>query len=200
MKIKNTKFLIFLISVLIFDKSSSVEWKNISIFIKIDETQCNIDKCSPIGGECFLNNRCTCKKCYSTLFNKENQNQIICNYPQSSSLIAGILEFLLPIGIGHFYTGSISFGVFKMLIGYLMFYGIYVIVIYYFIYKRSSELELRQPLTGGYQRLTITLGEDVIKIKRAVLLSQLLFVIFHFLDVYNLFSGRYMDGNNIPLC
>jgi hypothetical protein len=200
MKIKNTNFLFFLLCILIFHKSYSLEKKETNIVIKFGKLTCEIDECSFIGGECLQGKRCICKKCYSTLFNKETQHQLLCNYSQSSSLIAGILEFLFPIGIGHFYIGRISIGIYKMLIGYIMFFGIYVIVIYYFIYKRTSESELRQPLDGGYQRLTVTLGEDAEKIKKVVLVSQLIFVLFHLIDVYYLFSGIYMDGNNMPLC
>jgi len=200
MKIKNTNFIFFLLCILIFHKCDSLDKKEKNMVLKLGESTCEMEECSVIGGECLQGNRCTCKKCYSTLFNKETQHQIFCNYSQSSSIIAGVLEFLFPIGIGHFYTGRISFGIYKMLIGYIMFFGIYVIVIYYFIYKRTSESELRQPLNGGYQRLTVTLGEDAEKIKRIVLVSQLIFVLFHLFDIYNLLSGIHMDGNNMPLC
>jgi hypothetical protein len=207
MKIKNSNFLILIICLLYlnFNLSNSYIILNRSYPININTSpDCNPENCRADNGTCNVN-KCQCIKCYATIYNNiryndKNNLQIFCNYPQSSSMTAAILELILPIGIGHFYRGSISFGIFKMLIGYIMFYGIYVIIIYYFIYTRTFNDELSRPLTDSYQSITVTLGEDVKKIKHIVLISQILFFILHLIDVYWLYTLNYLDGNQMPMC
>ena len=196
---KNLKrnFSIFIISVILINYSQSNNYTNPDRILEMDIIQLKSDKCSLIGGMLLSNTKCACKSCFSTNY---SNSQIQCSYEQRSSTTAGILEFLFPIGIGHFYTGSIAFGFFKMVIAWMMIYGIYVIVIYYLINKRTCDFELGEPLTRGYQNITVTLGVDIMRMKFAAIFSQILFFVFHLIDVYFLFSATYLDGNDMPLC
>ena len=210
---------------------------------------CGFNICSIEGSICNNLEECLCKKCFITI-NLLNDHRK-CNYEQTSAFNAGIIEILFPIGFGHFYIGSFWGGVAKMFMTYFMICGVYVIVIYFFIFLRKNDSSydlfekknlnvrlmknnfnisernnFRERERGNYsnnQNIQIrrnfyadfsnnyensnlrikfikTAEEDIVKIKRIVLLSQILFVIFHVVDLYNIFMKKYTDNNNINLC
>ena len=160
---------------------------------------CNINVCSPEGSYCLADG-CQCKSCYISINSEIDHRK--CNYHQYSSIKAGILELIFPIGMGHFYLRNVKNGVIKMSAFYFMLCGIYAIVAYCFILIRKCR-EQDDFITDNftYQRLIVkTVDEDMKKIKRIVFISQIVFGLLHIVDLYMMFSARYSDDNNILLC
>jgi hypothetical protein len=172
-----------------------------------ENTICDATLCNPSGSYCE-NNQCFCQDCYISI-NLPNDHRK-CNYKQSSSFKAGIIEFIFPIGFGHFYLGNILNGFIKMLAAYFLICFVYVIVIYYFINSRKIENMVEMNLIGNSHRneydyfysnnLIDKASEDALKIKKLVGFSQALFAIIHLGDLYLIFTKGYKDENNIYLC
>ena len=95
----------------IYQKSIYTILISISL-IKTAYSVCNLENCPPQRGVCY-GNRCICQSNYITT-NIGNSNGIFCNYRLKSKMIAFILEFLFPFGVGHFYSGNIILGVIKL--------------------------------------------------------------------------------------
>ena len=102
----------------------------------LQHSTCDLTLCDPIGGYC-VNYDCMCNKCYISL-NLPNDHRK-CNYAQSSSIKAGIIEFIFPIGFGHLYLGNIGNAVIKMILCLILVCGVYAGIAYYLINIRRSD-------------------------------------------------------------
>lgn len=163
---------------------------------------CGINICSSRGAIC-LNGSCLCKECYFTLPN----SHLLCDYHQSSSIMATILEFFFPIGFGHFYLGNYLMGCIKMITVYFLLCGYYIVAIYCFAAKRNrvlnSQIESNNNNLNTLSLLRDNIGDaafDMIKIKHLGFLMQKLFVYVQVLDLIFLFNAFYKDGKGITLC
>jgi hypothetical protein len=82
---------------------------------------CTISNC-PYPNNCVGNTVCLCDKSRANHFietNNEiklNSEPIYCQYERKKLLTAFLLEFFIPIGAGHLYSGLIAMGVIKMVV------------------------------------------------------------------------------------
>ena len=79
---------------------------------QVQNAKCNYYNCPYLQGVCS-NNECICAKHYMTVKDKSNKEQIFCNYETKSKFTAFFLEFLFPLGIGHFYANNYGKGILK---------------------------------------------------------------------------------------
>ena len=101
----------------IYQKSIYIILISISL-IKSAYSFCSLENCPPQRGVCY-GNQCVCQNNYITT-NIGNNNGVFCNYRLKSKMMAFILEFLFPFGVGHFYSGNIILGVIKLALWILM--------------------------------------------------------------------------------
>jgi len=79
--------------------------------------QCNTKNCRPPNAVCSDASTCRCLPGYANFVKKDQANPgYYCNYEQKKQLVAFLLEMFLGLGVGHFYTGRVLFGVFKLLV------------------------------------------------------------------------------------
>jgi TM2 domain-containing membrane protein YozV len=204
------KCVLFIFLEIILTLGAKTFSKNINFRLnnELVNNSCDMKNCNPLGSHCDkVKDECICNSCYisldldpSNFFNEYSK----CNYKQYSSTKATIIEFIFPIGFGHFYLGNILNGFLKMMMAYLLICFVYVFVIYYFVNIRKStiqETSLIDKNTGGNSKILInTMSDDFIRIKKWVQISQMLFIIFHIYDLYLFVSKSYKDENNIDLC
>ena len=77
---------------------------------------CNKSNCPESRGTCS-GGTCICKNNYITISNAYVDNKgIYCNYPVKSKLMAVLLEFFFPFGVGHFYSGNTLLAIIKLVI------------------------------------------------------------------------------------
>ena len=82
--------------------------------IKSTYSICNVINCPPLRGFC-QGNKCVCENNYITVNNNIIHNQgIFCNYAKKSKLVAFMLEFFFPFGVGHFYSGKTLLAAIKL--------------------------------------------------------------------------------------
>jgi len=74
---------------------------------------CNVQNCFPDNGVCIETNLCKCMKGYA---NYPEDTPKKCSYIQKKQLVAFLLEFFLPFGVGHFYGGIWWLGLIKLLL------------------------------------------------------------------------------------
>jgi hypothetical protein len=176
-------------------------------FYTIAIIQCSLDNtnnfcdstiCTTEGGICFVNNLCLCRNCYITL--KTQNDHRLCNYAQYSSMKAFILEFLFPLGIGHFYMGNNINGIIKLLITIFMHCGIYFCFTYFIIIFRTHVMNSFDYRSYNNPIVLNTIEQDVLTLKNIALFSNITFFIIHAIDLYWLLNANYRDGNNQNLC
>lgn len=77
-------------------------------------TICTSSNCGPRNGFCIDLNTCQCQIGYANFETEESPAGQYCTYQQKSQLVAFLLEFFFPIGVGHLYAGRIVNGLIKM--------------------------------------------------------------------------------------
>lgn len=79
---------------------------------------CSTKNCVAPYGFCSDNNTvCKCLSGYANYVPEgESSYDYYCTYKQKKQIIAFLMEFFVSLGTGHFYSGRILFGVFKLLI------------------------------------------------------------------------------------
>ena len=203
------KYVIFMFFEIIFSLITTKtysKYTNLRINIELHNNSCESKFCNPLGSRCdIVKNECICNACFISMDLPSSSNDYSkCNYKQFSSMKATILEFIFPIGFGHFYLGNIQNGFIKMMLAYLLICFVYVFVIYYFVNIRKSTIQentLIDNNTGVSSKIFInTMSEDFLRIKKWVQFSQMLFLIFHIYDLYLFVNKSYKDENNVDLC
>lgn len=154
---------------------------------------CGMDLCNTEGGICSKFNECICYPGYLTLtqnYQIENEkdnglfSHVKCNYKQTSSFKAGLIEMIFGCGFGHFYAERTNFGTFKFLC-----VSIFCSCGCFFLYMiRKIRLEAQ---AEDHPYVSILFFLSII-FKITLVLWQLIDGILFFLKVYN-------DGNNVPL-
>jgi hypothetical protein len=132
---------------------------------------CNQFNCKE--GNCF-DNLCVCDYGYTTL--KNSPTNIQCDYKKKERIIAVLLEFFFPIGIGHFYVGKYFTGLLKL--------SLFVIIL----------LSISTGICFSYYSKNSVIAPFFI-----LCLSTLIFVIWYLVDIVKFSFGYYLDGNGIEL-
>ena len=139
-------------------------------------TVCNQINCPPTHGECN-GNICICKEEYTTINNQKIKNNgIFCNYPLKSRLIAFLLEFFFPFGVGHFYSGNIFLAIIKLAL---------------FILLISMCCSILCCAAGKILSICSTI------ICAIVVLSLIALVFMEIFDLVGYGLGIYKDGNGV---
>ena len=86
-------------------------------FLITRNIKCDNKNCQAPYGVCADASTCRCLNGYAN-FVAEGQAfpGSYCNYEQKKQLVAFLLEMFVGMGVGHFYSGRVLFGVFKLLI------------------------------------------------------------------------------------
>ena len=86
-------------------------------FLITRNIKCDNKNCQAPYGVCADASTCKCLNGYAN-FVAEGQAfpGSYCNYEQKKQLVAFLLEMFVGMGVGHFYSGRVLFGVFKLLI------------------------------------------------------------------------------------
>jgi hypothetical protein len=79
---------------------------------------CTKQNCYYPYGICTDAKTCRCMDEYASYKSPDDKKPQItyCTYRRSKQLVAFLLEFFLPFGVGHFYCGRIIFGMIKLLL------------------------------------------------------------------------------------
>jgi hypothetical protein len=142
---------------------------------------CNKDSCSE-PNYCISNKVCKCVGDFIT-YDLERKNDKFCNYKRKRQLTALLLEFLFPIGFGHFYSERMLCGMIKFIV-YISI-GSYGIVM----------------LFKGLPRWNTIRKSSVDELLHYILAPLLIFVlgIWHIFDLYMFLSNKYYDGHGVSM-
>ena len=175
-----------------------------SLFIKLsyEQQQCIMGQNCPLNkGTCNVNT-CTCLEGYYTLLDQSTpaDQQIYCNYEQTSHYMPMVLEMFLP-SIGHFTVGKYWIGLIKLflLLGY--------VISHYILFEKFEIPDaLKYILTKI--RITALLGIPLdvsVQSEKSniilVIMDQvcgILFSLMYIADVFLYFFKCYNDGNGVP--
>ena len=168
------KSIIFLLLILVsFDFSLTIrhhnskdEYTKIIKKIMPDSELCNEQNCPSDRGTCSGENFCFCLDGYFSTY----ETSTLCDYEQKDRTLYFILEFVLSLGIGHFYAGKYIYACIKLTI-FCLTAGIY----FFKFYNKK--------------------GIDNARIR---LFMGLILCIWQFIDGLYIFRGIYMDGNGKP--
>ncbi len=127
-------------------------------------------------GICLNSTSCMCMPDFAHLYVEgQSLKELKCSYEKKRILVAGLLEFFLPFGLGHFYSGHVFFGLIKL---------IYYFILYFFccfVYCKGTN-------------------DDVfIKLSLICLVMCCIVPLWNIFDLFWFFSGNYNDGNGVPL-
>lgn len=137
---------------------------------------CYQTNCDDIHGTCISQNICKCNKEYAEV----TPGLLACQYERKKESLAFLLEFLFFIGVGHFYSGRIVYGLVKL---------IYIVLVIIFDCCIRKKLFLKFDYNSKFQVLTMT---TVFVLYFTILLWQIID-----LCLIGLISIK--DGNGIPL-
>jgi hypothetical protein len=148
----------------------------------IQHNICNSDSCEA-PNYCLNNKVCKCTGDFITYnLNKENIN-IFCNYKKKRQLTAILLEIIIPIGFGHFYSGRVLCGLLKLLI-----FSILSLYAFKVLYSGLPNIAVLK--TASFEQISHYL---------LAIMIILGIVIWHFFDLYMFFTNKYYDGNGVTL-
>jgi len=148
-------------------------------FYDIISSPCSTKNCQSPNGSCKDSNTCVCNSGYLYVplyLNSSNASQY-CFYSQKSQGISFILELFLVVGIGHFYTGRMLQGIFKL-----------IFVLFIISYDCGFKIIWRSQSLKTFKNLQIF---------SYVLYFILLVWQMTDLCLYGL--NKYTDGNGVPL-
>jgi hypothetical protein len=150
-----------------------IELTNFEYDLFYVDSECNDQNCPSERGYCQTANRCVCKLGYANLVQNINY---YCDYNQKSQKISFLLEFFLPFGTGHIYSGRLILGFAKLLIiSGTIFLDILV--------KRMDSSKSKHK-------------NNLIMFVYSLYLFILFWQIF---DITMIGLNKYPDGNGIPL-
>ena len=141
---------------------------------------CNASNCPPLRGLC-QKNMCVCEEGFTTINNENIKNNgIFCNYILKSRYVAFLLEFLFPIGVGHFYSGKTILASIKL--------GIFVLLVFSCIFMLCCLSKNRHEINMGKYILVII-----------IVLSFLSLILMEIFDLIAYGIGLYNDGNGVQM-
>jgi hypothetical protein len=141
---------------------------------------CTATNCKDPYGKCTDGQTCQCNKGFAQMINKTVQlNQNSCSYEMYRQKTAFMLEFFLPFGVGHFYSGRISFGIGKLF--FIVIVLIMDFILIRFIYK-SNEKSIKTQRFGQF----------------FILFLYFSLIVFHVVDLCMWGLNKWRDGNAMP--
>lgn len=161
-----------------FVQQTSNSSNNITYY-DIISAPCSNKTCYNPNGSCKDSNTCACNSgfLYVPLFLNSTDATQYCFYSQKSQGVSFLLELFFIIGIGHFYTGRMLQGLFKLLF-----------VVFIISYDCGFKIIWRSQSFKTYKNLQ--------------LLSYVLYFIlllWQMTDLCLYGLNKYTDGNGIPL-
>ncbi len=150
---------------------------------------CSNTNCMIPNGVCVDNSTCKCLDGWA-VFQDANSPQTMypqaCNYQQKRQLVAFLLEFFFPCGIGHFYAGRVLMGVMKLIL---------------------LALPILALCLGFCGIIASPHGEGKSDASGACVLIMAIFIygsycalgIWGFVDIILFGINSYKDGNGVPL-
>lgn len=197
MKISNMIFILMMILIFIkcnqevnnINSSNIINSNNVTserFSYVVKNIECDDNNCSLNNGVCIDFNTCSCKKGYvhnydnnkkfnETIQNSNDSNIRFCEYKMKSTITAFILELIIPLGIGHFYSGNYLMAVFK----FLLTICICLLCSLALVNKEDSKI-----------RIFITI---------IIIVSTLGFFAWHIYDLYSYITNKYTDYNDFPM-
>jgi hypothetical protein len=86
-------------------------------FLITRNIKCDNKNCQAPYGVCADASTCRCLNGYANFVEAgKTFPGSYCNYEQKKQLVAFLLEMFVGMGVGHFYSGRVLFGVFKLLV------------------------------------------------------------------------------------
>ena len=146
--------------------NTNEEYTKILEKIKPNSELCNEENCPIDRGTCSGENFCFCFDGYISTY----ESTVLCDYEQKDRTLYFLLEFVLSFGLGHFYVGSIAYGIIKLLC-YVTLFGVYLAK-----FKNKK-------------------GIDAARIR---LFLWVIITIWQFIDGLCIFRGVYTDGKDKP--
>ena len=175
------------------------------LFIKASyEQQCIMGQNCPFNQGICSGDTCSCKEGYYSLLDnsKPFNNQIFCNYEQTSQYVPIILEMFLP-SIGHFVVGKYWLGLIKLILllsycisFYLLYQKLEFPKLFSFLFKKIGlKIFTGTPFKIRNQK---NYSLDIV-IKQIILeISGVLISLLYFADLFAYKLGVYTDGNGVP--
>jgi len=191
--------------------NSNLNTNNYGVDYKTDLFAAKLEKCNQLNcqdkyGKCFDNTTCICNYGFADInlnlrlssgsvqqnslfsqsqnsmvyafpeqFHPEQNTHFRCSYIQKRSIIALILEVVFPIGIGHLYC-------FNFLYFFIKFSIALLLPLIYFLAKQIKPSFFSKTSDESFS-----------------VVWMLLFGIAFIVDIYGYSSGKYRDGNDVPL-
>jgi hypothetical protein len=150
----------------------------------IQHTICNADTCAK-PNYCVSSKVCKCTGDYITYNIKNEQNiYAYCNYKRRRQLTALLVEIIIPIGFGHFYSGRMLCGLIKFMTYIIV--GLYCLKVYWSGYPKVFTDNKKSTF------------DEIINFMLATLFLSAI-SIWHLFDLYMFFSNKYYDGNGVSL-
>ena len=86
-------------------------------FFDIYQSGCNAQNCPLPYAYCTSGTNCHCSSGFANfrLASTNPTNNLPCQYTQKKQLVAFLLEFFFPFGVGHFYSQRTVIGILKLL-------------------------------------------------------------------------------------
>jgi TM2 domain-containing membrane protein YozV len=141
-------------------------------FFYVRNIKCAMSNCPP-PSFCMDDKTCKCGEGHANMLLPDMQLQFYCQYRQKQQIVAFLLETFLSLGIGHFYSGRVNFGIIKLLVALSP-----IILMCCSVCCKGSEangcLVLSSTLTCAY-------------------------FIWQIIDIINFATNSYKDGYGVPL-
>ena len=144
-------------------------------YLRVTVESCNETNCKKENGVCLDNNTCVCKEGYLNIPQFQSKPNSLCTYIQKKSYVAFMLELMMPLGFGHFYTGHYILGTSK-------FIFLVIIPIIFLILFNQKPNWFSKCIESSL-----------------ILVWCVVATIIFLIDVAFYASGIHRDGNEIPL-
>jgi hypothetical protein len=161
-------------SIVVQDTSTEVSVDNTTTIVNVTQSLnplCNKYICKE--GEC-TDGVCVCNYGYTTL--KHSNSYMQCDYKRKERIVAVLLEFFFPIGIGHFYVGNYFLGILKL--------SLFIVIL----------ISISTGICFSYYSKNSVLAPFFV-----LCLSILLFIIWYLIDLVKFTFGLYLDGHKEKL-
>jgi TM2 domain-containing membrane protein YozV len=141
-------------------------------FFYVRNIKCAMNNCPP-PSFCMDDKTCKCGEGHANVLLPDMPFQFYCQYRQKQQIVAFLLETFLSLGIGHFYSGRVNFGLIKLIVGLSP-----LILMCCSICWKGNE-------AGGCLVLSSTL--------------TCAYLIWQIIDIINFATNSYKDGHGVPL-
>lgn len=169
-----------------FEENSS--GKTLKHFFEFSSKEkCGKENCENLNGSCIKGNICLCNTGFANI-------NFGCNYRESFQKYALILEFVLPIGIGHFYCS-------RNLVGSIKFIFLFILPLFIMLMinsnffsntrKNLEEINIEKSENGNKSYLNFK--------KIFFFLYLMAFTLWFFFDLIMFAANFYKDGYGYDL-